>query len=117
MKVLVGMPSRGGSKGIPRKDLRTLAGKPLIYYSIKTALASSFAPNVYVSSDDKILAIPKQTIIAAVDDTHLTCKRENGQYLPNHKDVNCEVVSYDKNTQVTQQINLEFIVKNTIQSI
>ena len=50
--VLVVIPARGGSKGIPRKNLRLLDGKPLIYYVIKTALKSDFKPDVYVSSDD-----------------------------------------------------------------
>ncbi len=50
--VLVVIPARGGSKGIPRKNLRTLVGKPLIQYSIETALASSYAPVVVVSTDD-----------------------------------------------------------------
>ncbi|MGO3708364.1 MAG: cytidylyltransferase domain-containing protein [Mesonia hippocampi] len=54
--ILVVIPARGGSKGIPRKNLRLLAGKPLIYYSIKTALKSKFNLDVYVSSeDDEIL--------------------------------------------------------------
>lgn len=51
--VLVVIPARGGSKGIPRKNLRSMAGKPLIYYSITTALQSTFKPDVYVSSDDQ----------------------------------------------------------------
>lgn len=56
MKILVVIPARGGSKGIPRKNLRLLDNKPLIYYSIKTALSSKFEPDVYVSSeDDEIL--------------------------------------------------------------
>lgn len=56
MKILVVIPARGGSKGIPRKNLRLLDGKPLIYYSIKTALASRYNIDVYVSSeDDEIL--------------------------------------------------------------
>ena len=56
--VLVIIPARGGSKGIPRKNLRSLAGKPLIYYSINNALKSRYSPDVYVSSeDDEILSI------------------------------------------------------------
>ncbi len=56
MNILVVIPARGGSKGIPRKNLRLLNGKPLIYYAIKTALASKFTPDVYLSSeDDEIL--------------------------------------------------------------
>jgi len=59
--VLVVIPARGGSKGIPRKNLRTLAGKPLIYYGIKASLASKYKPDVCVSSDDEeVLSIAKQ---------------------------------------------------------
>lgn len=58
MNVLVVIPARGGSKGIPRKNLRTLAGKPLIYYAITTAIGSQYKPDVVVSSEDKeILSI------------------------------------------------------------
>ena len=61
MNILVVIPARGGSKGIPRKNLRLLNGKPLIYYSINTALASSYDIDVYVSSeDDEILNIASQ---------------------------------------------------------
>lgn len=52
MNILAVIPARGGSKGIPRKNLRLLNGKPLIYYSIKTALSSKYNLDVYVSSED-----------------------------------------------------------------
>lgn len=52
MEILVLIPARGGSKGIPRKNLRALNGRPLIYYAIQTALRSTFKVDVYVSSDD-----------------------------------------------------------------
>lgn len=56
MNILVIIPARGGSKGIPRKNLRLLNGKPLLYYAIKTALASKYNVDLYVSSeDDEIL--------------------------------------------------------------
>lgn len=54
--ILIIIPARGGSKGIPRKNLRSLAGRPLIYYSIQTALGSRFQPDVYVSTDDSEIA-------------------------------------------------------------
>lgn len=53
MKVLVVIPARGGSKGIPRKNLRALAGMPLLSYSIKTAQASRYKPDIFVSTDDE----------------------------------------------------------------
>ena len=61
MKILVVIPARGNSKGIPRKNLRLLHGKPLIYYVISTALNSKYNPDVYVSSeDDEILSLAER---------------------------------------------------------
>ena len=47
-KILAIIPARGGSKGIPGKNIKVLAGKPLIYYSIQAALSSSLIDDVYV---------------------------------------------------------------------
>ena len=52
--VLIIIPARGGSKGIPRKNLRILAGYPLIYYAIQASIrASSY---VVVSTEDEEIA-------------------------------------------------------------
>ena len=51
-RVVVLIPARGGSKAIPRKNLRTLGGEPLIAYAIRVALRSAFASDVIVTSDD-----------------------------------------------------------------
>jgi len=53
MNILAIIPARGGSKGIPRKNLRLLNGKPLIYYAIKNALSSKYNIDVYLSSEDE----------------------------------------------------------------
>jgi CMP-N-acetylneuraminic acid synthetase len=56
MNILVVIPARGGSKGIPRKNLRLLGEKPLLCYSINNALNSKYNLDVFVSSeDDEIL--------------------------------------------------------------
>lgn len=57
MKVLAIIPARGGSKGIPRKNLRPLAGKPLIYYSIRACLQANTVHRVVVSTDDDEIAL------------------------------------------------------------
>lgn len=54
--VLALIPARGGSKGVPRKNLRPLAGRPLITYSIEQALASSLIDRVIVSTEDREIA-------------------------------------------------------------
>lgn len=52
------IPARGGSKGIPRKNLVLLAGRPLIDHTIQAARQSSWIDDVWVSSDDEeILAV------------------------------------------------------------
>lgn len=52
------IPARGGSKGVPRKNLRQIDGKPLVAYTIEAAKLSSYVSEVYVSSDDaEILSI------------------------------------------------------------
>ena len=48
--------ARGGSKGVPRKNIRLLAGKPLIAYAIQTAKESRFINRVIVSTDDDEIA-------------------------------------------------------------
>lgn len=50
--VLVIIPARGGSKGIPRKNIKPLNGKPLIYYTIDCARAIVPDKNICVSTDD-----------------------------------------------------------------
>jgi N-acylneuraminate cytidylyltransferase len=61
MNVLAIIPARGGSKTIPRKNIRPLAGHPLIAYSIAAALQATSVSRVIVSTDDEeIAAIARQ---------------------------------------------------------
>jgi len=50
------IPARGGSKGIPKKNVHPVCGKPLIAYSIEQALAAGSIDKVYVSTDDPEIA-------------------------------------------------------------
>lgn len=50
------IPARGGSKRIPRKNIREFAGKPMIAWSIEAALASGCFARVIVSTDDEEIA-------------------------------------------------------------
>lgn len=61
MNILAVIPARGGSKGIPRKNVRLMAGKPLIYYAIHNARICEMITDVAVTSDDEeILHIAKE---------------------------------------------------------
>ena len=52
MEYLVIIPARGGSKGIPHKNIKPLNGKPLIYYTIDCARQIASDENICVSTDD-----------------------------------------------------------------
>jgi YrbI family 3-deoxy-D-manno-octulosonate 8-phosphate phosphatase len=60
-EILALIPARGGSKGIPRKNIRKFAGYPLIAWSIAAAKQSQFVTRVIVSTDDdEIAAIARE---------------------------------------------------------
>ncbi len=55
MNILVIIPARGGSKGIPHKNVKELNGKPLICYSIDAARQLTTDENICVSTDDDVI--------------------------------------------------------------
>jgi CMP-N,N'-diacetyllegionaminic acid synthase len=55
-RILALIPARGGSKGLPGKNVLPLAGKPLIAWTVEQALASTFVDRVVVSTDDSAIA-------------------------------------------------------------
>lgn len=64
--ILVVIPARGGSKGIPRKNLRLLKNKPLISYSIGVAKESQYVDDVVVTTDDSQIALIAEKFGASV---------------------------------------------------
>jgi len=60
--------ARGGSKGLPGKNIKPLLGKPLIQYSIEVALQTSGIDKVFVSTDDNDIAKVSSSIGAIVID-------------------------------------------------
>ena len=57
MKPVCIIPARAGSKGVSNKNIRNIGGKPLIYYTIKSALESKIFSHVIVSTEDKKTAM------------------------------------------------------------
>ncbi|MCK5608088.1 acylneuraminate cytidylyltransferase [Candidatus Pacearchaeota archaeon] len=55
-KIVAIIPARGGSKRIPKKNIKILAGKPLLAYTIEAALNSNLINKTFVSTDDKNIA-------------------------------------------------------------
>lgn len=66
MRILALVPARGGSKGIPRKNIKLLAGKPLIAWTIEAALRSRALAAVVVSTDDEEIAEVAKSLGAQV---------------------------------------------------
>lgn len=74
MKVLIVIPARGGSKGIPHKNIKSLNGKPLICYSIDVARQFTSDENICVTTDD-------DEIIKVVEDYGLKVPFKRPDYL------------------------------------
>lgn len=55
-KIVAIIPARGGSKGVPRKNIKILAGKPLIAWTIDEAKKSAYLDRVFVSTEDEEIA-------------------------------------------------------------
>jgi pseudaminic acid cytidylyltransferase len=60
------IPARGGSKRIPRKNIRDFAGKPMIAHSINTVLESELFDRIVVSTDDQEIASLSEALGAEV---------------------------------------------------
>jgi CMP-N,N'-diacetyllegionaminic acid synthase len=55
MKILAIIPVRGGSKGVPGKNIKLLSGKPLLAYTSEIALQSNYLKEIIVSTEDKAI--------------------------------------------------------------
>jgi N-acylneuraminate cytidylyltransferase len=66
MNTIVLIPARGGSKGILRKNLLPIAGKPLLSYSIEQSMQSSHIDHTIISTDDQEIATVAQNYGAKV---------------------------------------------------
>ncbi len=56
VKTICIIPARGGSKGLPKKNVRRLAGRPLVHWPIKAALDSGVIDDILVTTDDEDIA-------------------------------------------------------------
>lgn len=88
------IPARGGSKRIPRKNIKEFCGKPVIAYSIEAAIKSNLFDEVMVSTDDEEIADVAKKYGA---DVPFLRSKENSNDFAGLTDVILEVVSqYEK---------------------
>lgn len=62
-RILAIIPARGGSKGLPGKNIKPLCGKPLIGWTIEQAKQSQYVDEVYISTDSQQIADISQTFL------------------------------------------------------
>lgn len=79
--VVAVIPARGGSKGIPRKNVRLLAGKPLVVHTIEQAMQSSWVTETVVSTDDDEIASISEAAGATVirRPSHISCDQASSE--------------------------------------
>jgi CMP-N,N'-diacetyllegionaminic acid synthase len=66
MKTIALIPARGGSQGLPRKNIKILNNKPLIVHTIEDALESQYVDKVFVTTDDQEIRKISQSVKAEV---------------------------------------------------
>lgn len=98
MRKLAIIPARGGSKRIPRKNIKSFLGKPIIAYSIEAALKSGLFDTVMVSTDDSEIAEVAKEYGAEVP---FLRSEENADDFATTADVILEVVQeYEANGEI-----------------
>lgn len=80
--VLALIPARGGSKGIPGKNIKMIAGKPLLAWTIEHALAAKLVDQVVVSTEDKKIAAVARKWGAEVLDRPKALATDKADTLP-----------------------------------
>ena len=80
MQSIAIIPARGGSKGIPKKNIVDLCGNPLIYYTIDVAKASGIFDKIIVSTDD--IEIAEYSLYLGAEVPFLRPKHISGDYAP-----------------------------------
>ena len=82
MSILGLICARGGSKGVPKKNIKKLAGKPLIAYSILASLKSKYIDRTIVSTDDKEIARISRKYGAEIIDRPKELARDTTPTMP-----------------------------------
>ena len=90
------IPARGGSKRVPRKNIKDFCGKPIIAYSIEVALKSKLFDEIMVSTDDEEIASIARQHGAVVP---FTRSKENSNDFAGLTDVCLEVLKQYKNIE------------------
>lgn len=106
MTTLAVIPARGGSKGIPRKNLRILGGKPLIQYALEATLNAPQVTHVAVTSDDQEIKLIAEMLGAEFIQRHPNLCAD---------DVPLDPVVFDAYRQMRERTGIDYDIIATIQ--
>lgn len=107
-RILAVIPARGGSKGLPGKNIRQLAGKPLIAWSINAARQSKYVDEVIVSTD-----CAETARIAKACGGNVPFIRPSALATDEAKGIDVIVHALDWRNQDSPQINLVLVLQPT----
>lgn len=120
MKTVAVIPARGGSRGIPNKNIRLLNNRPLIYYSIKNAKDSKYIDEVIVTTDsEEIVIIARQMGVRVIMRTSDLCADDttlDSVIYDAVKDVICSyVVTMQPTSPALQVPTLDSAIKYAVE--
>ena len=102
MKILGLIPARGGSKGIPGKNIKLLGGKPLLQFTFEAATKSELLAKVILSSDD-------ETIIEIAKELELEVPFKRPKNLAEDSSASLEVIQHALNYYLEQGIQFDAV--------
>jgi N-acylneuraminate cytidylyltransferase len=111
MKPLVVIPARGGSKGLPGKNIKKLKGKPLIHYTIESARKIFEDDQIFISTDDiEIKKVAESTGLQIPDlrPTHLATDHASSQDVLLHCLDRSNAQGYNPDTIILLQVTSPF---------
>ena len=117
MKPICFIAARGGSKGIPNKNIKIIDGKPLIAYTIEKALKSKIFSNVIVSTDNKkIASISKKygADIPFIRPKNLATSKSDGKDVILHGIKTLKALNYNFDILVSLDCTVPFLTINDI---
>lgn len=107
MNILAVIPVRGGSKGIPRKNVRLMGGKPLLMYSVENALKCESITNIVITTDD-------EEIISIAQMNHIEYVKRDKSLAADH--VTLDPVVYDAVVQMEEKYAIQYDIIVTLQA-
>lgn len=103
MKILYLIPARGGSKGIPQKNIKPLCGKPLIHFAIDIARELACDSDICVSTDD-------DEIISVVESIGLKVPFKRPDYLASDTATSSDVIVHAINFYKEKGVEYDVVV-------